>query len=418
MRREVVLRKPSRVAIASLALLGCLTIALQLFSGVIQRSPEESAASDFIVTSLEDDGLGTLREAIFAAAESSVRVRIQLPPSRITLQGPLPPIVHRVEVVIQGVPGRSEIDAAAIGSGPVLDIHAPQSVLKGVSILNAPEQAVLVRNGAFTSTDNHFANCDQGVHTAPDAGRVVIEKSSFEANRVGAFLGSGRGAARIRNNRFYRHAGAAVWAVHNPENNRLSSMLLSVQFNHFEQDRIAIVLGNVPALVEKNQLLHAAESAVYLIGKGAVIRENLIRNGKGVGISADGTEGSIIDTNEIGHNAGMGILVRSSGNAVVRRNRIYNNGYGIAFVFAAGSSPNKGSANLLLRQKLDGIIAIGSSPILERNTVFNSGLAAFRLLDFRPAAGASTNSNPLLDQNIARGNQFDGVVRGDHRSAQ
>jgi parallel beta-helix repeat protein len=408
------LPKGRRLAALGLATMAIAAIAIQWRSSLHAVWHGGEAERQLMVTHTGDDGAGSLREAIFSAAEFPGTIRIQLPPERLTLRSPLPPLTSRAEIVLEGVPGKSEIDASAAGAGPILDFDVPEALLKDILIRNAAGPAVLVRQGKFSSLRNAFVNCDQGLHALGTTSRLTVRDTVFEANRVGLFLGSALPAARIEQSRFVKHTDAAIWAVNAPQSGTLLPQHLSIHGNQFEGDRIALVLGNVASSVEGNEMVNSSEYAIYLLGQGGVVRKNRIRAGKGVGVFADNSSGILIDSNEIDHNQIMGVLIRSSADTLVRGNRVYGNGYGIAFVFAQGGAPNRGSANLLLQQKLDGIVAVGSSPILEGNRVLGSNHAAFRLLDYESPSGARAASRPLLHRNVFDGTRENEIVRGTY----
>ncbi|MGH8699767.1 MAG: right-handed parallel beta-helix repeat-containing protein [Burkholderiales bacterium] len=334
---------------------------------------------------------------------------------RIALQSPLPPLVNAAGVVIEGAAEASEIDARLIGSGSVFDIEAPDSVIRGVHVLNAPGGAILVRASGVRLQDLRLANCDEGLLVAEESDNLVVEQVRFEGNRIGArILSPGRGVI-LRNNRFHGNREVGVSAVRADWAAGAQRGALQLSGNRFQDDRVSLVLGNVAVKVEGNEVLKAREAGIVLIGQGGELRRNRVTRGAGMGVVADATRSAVIEDNEIDNNGTLGILVRSSAGALVRKNRIYDNPYGVAFVLGERAAPDLAVENVVLRQRFDGIIVIGSSPILRHNQMRNSRRAALRILDFVPLEGARVAADPYLEGNSATGNLIDAPVRGEYR---
>src|SRR5262245_58369671 len=110
------------------------------------RSPEMYAGREFRVTSDADDGLGSLREAIVAADRSDVRFRIVIDVEKIKLTTRLPALVNPKGIVVDSGEGGCEIDAALLPECPVIDVAAPESVVRGVRINGAKGEAFLLRD--------------------------------------------------------------------------------------------------------------------------------------------------------------------------------------------------------------------------------------------------------------------------------
>ncbi len=403
-----------RKALAWSAVLAVLVLVQHWVAARRPPPPELRATREFLVTSAADDGTGSLREAIFAAAGAAGRARIRLPAGRILVQSPLPPVVNADGVLIEGVAGSTEIDGSGLASGPVLDIDAPGSLVSGVRITNAREQGIVARKDGLRVARSGFVNCDQGLYVADGVSGLAVDGSTFSQNRVGVWLAGVRGDNDVRNSRFLRHGDAAIWVVRRQVEAPAGRVLVSR--SQFEQDRISLVLANTPVEVENNDFVGARDAAIVLLGQGAVVRRNRIRQGTGVGLIADDTDGVVIDGNEVDHNQAIGILVRSSGDALVRSNRLHANGYGLAFVFGRGRTPNVGAENTILRHTYDGVITIGDSPVLRDNAVLNGSLAGLRILDFYSATGARIASDPLLQRNRVEGNALNTAVRGEYRT--
>lgn len=408
-------RSRNQVAIGSVVLLGMLALLQQWLTNRRPLAPDMRATQEFIVTSAADRGPGSLREAIFGADVAQERARIVLRVNRIVLRSPLPPLVNPLGVVIEAADREVEIDARSLRQGMVFDVDAPDSVISGLQISNAPEQAILARKDGLHILNTKIANCDEGLHAVEGINNLVVDRSSFDNNRIGVWLtGAGSGMI-LRNNRFHAHKDAAIWAVKGSQLATQQAKALEIRNNYFDGDRMSLVLGNTPAVIEENEFVKSGEAALFLMGEGLVVRGNRVRDSVGIGVVANTAQGAVIEANELDHNQALALLVRSSGNALVQKNRVYDNGYGIAFVLGDPRSPSVATENTLLGQHYDGIIVIGDSPIIKHNRALNSSLAGIRILDFIPRVGSRVLANPLLQDNTFDGNKLNTPMRGEYR---
>lgn len=405
---------PARHPFATVLLswLGLLAVSQSWLAQRRPEPPELKAAQTLVVTSPGDDGPGSLREAIFSADRARGRALVEIGVARIALRTPLPPLVNPDGVVIDAPRSRCEIDAAAI-AGPVLDLAAPRSVLRGLRVRHAADQAVLVRSPGARLLGLDLSDSGEGIYVANGVDDVEVRDSVLEANRTGIHLPPGASRVVIAGNRFARHEQAAVWAVSPAALGGAQPSGLELRDNRFENDRIGAVLIHTTFLAEHNELVGAREAAVYLAGAG-VVRRNRILGGAGIGVYADGTDGALVENNEIDRNA-AGILLRDARNTTVRLNRLSANAYGIAIVAGESGSPSVVADNLVLAQRIDGLYVVGSSPVLRGNQVLRSESAGLRILDLVPLSGPRRAADPLLRDNVLWGNRPDEPVRGEYR---
>jgi len=376
--------------------------------------PELRAGAEFVVTSPNDAGPGSLREAIFAADRAQTRARVRIRARRIVLETPLPPLINPEGVVIDAPDPDTEIDARALPDGPVLDLAAPRSVVHGLRIRGAAGSGILVRAPGARLTKVALLDCGVGVQLAEGVDDLVVEESSFEENGTGVRLAAGTSGVSVSQNGFRKHDQAAVWAVAPSPPLRPTAPALVLRQNRFEDDRISVVLINVPAQVEENRFARAGEAAVYLSGPG-VVRRNRIQAGSRVGMYADAADGAQIEDNEFDHNLAVGVLLRQGRGAGVLRNRVYENGYGIAVVFGDRGGPNVVAENLVLSQREDGLYVVGGAPVLRGNRALRNRGAGLRVLDYVPLRGPRVTGDPLLQDNVFQENGSDAPIRGEYR---
>jgi hypothetical protein len=163
--------------------------------------------------------------------------------------------------------------------------------------------------------------------------------------------------------------------------------------------------------VEDNELVGAFEVAVYLIGRGAIVRGNRIRGAVKVGVYGARPIDALVAGNELDRNP-VAILISGAEGTVVRGNRLHANVDGIAAVFDGAGGDNLLAGNLLVGQRHDALLVIGASPLVRGNrALFNQG-AGLRLLDAEAAPAA-----PRLENNVLAGNGVEGPLREAFRAA-
>jgi Right handed beta helix region len=349
------------------------------------------------VTSGGDSGAGTLREALFVAATAPGAARISLDVPKISLLTALPPIVnsHGLRIVVR--PGGSEIDARGLSGGPVLDIAAANVSLEGLAIRNCRDAAVLVRAVHVSLQGATVADCGVGVDVAENAQQLLIENNHFVDDRIGVRFAASSADTTVAANQFSGENEAGVWAVRGEAG--LGAGTVSVHDNRFDDDRSGIVAGNISVLIEQNEISGAQTAAIDLVGAGAVVRDNRVSGGSGMGILAEGAHAAVIEQNELNGLAAYGIMIRGSSDTLVRDNRLYDCAYGMAFVLGEARNPSTAVDNIIIEPRYDGIDVVGDAPILRRNHVLQPHAFALRVEDFQAPDGRKVASAPFLDHN-------------------
>jgi len=377
-------------------------------------SPESAPAAEIAVTSKEDGGPGSLREAIIAAAKNAGRTKIKIKASEIILKTPLPPLVNAQGIDIDAEVSHAVIDATLLSKGAVLDISTPDTHILNLQIKNASGQAILLRESGARIKGVSLSNCTEGIYLVDGVQDVMIEQSRFEANGTGIHLQPDVSRVIVKNNVFSSQRKASVWAVSPKPRDPDTHIDITVRGNSFSRDFQSIVLVHTQGEIMNNSFDSAEESAVYLLGSGSMAKSNRVSNGRRFGFSIDSSSGMVIEENEIDHNAGGGILLKSSDSVNIKRNRLYGNGYGVAVLFGSNANPNTVADNLLLQQKQDGLYVVGVSPVLRNNVVKKSGKAGIRLLTYMKTNGELLGSSPLLERNDLSENADGNIAIGNY----
>ncbi|MBL8270694.1 nitrous oxide reductase family maturation protein NosD [Steroidobacter sp.] len=392
------LSRRSAVSIAVFVLLGVF-VGLGYWYESRQVKPGQIANSPSIdVTSADDRGPGTLREALFKATASAAEVTITLKVPKITLASTLPPFANARGIRLVGAAQGTEIDGDALPAGAVLDVAGTNVTFEGVRIRNCKATGIVLRAERFTLRGADIEGCDVGIDVAENANQIMLERNRFAKNRVGVrFAASNRNGVVVKNE-FSEHRDAGLWAVRSEPDERGSA--ITVRDNRFTKERIGILTANVAVLVERNELLDSREAAMQLMGTGAVARGNRISRGAAMGIVVENARAAVIEENEFDGFAAYGIMLKGSADTLVRANRVHNSGYGLAFVLGVPRNPSSAIENTIIEPKFNGIDVIGDSPILRNNQVVRPRALALKVIDFQPEDGSpKVRSVPFLEGN-------------------
>jgi len=385
-------------AVGLLVALGALVSVSRWYGAALPERSSSATSVELNVTSGDDRGAGSLREALFTADAAPGRARIVLRVTRITVDTPLPPLVNAHGLSIVVAAGGAELDAHGLDKAPVFDVDAAHVSIAGVRIRNCPGTAILVRAGDFQLTGGSIELCDVGIDVAEGVRAVELAHNTFLRNRLGVRFAGASANSRLVANRFSASTDAAVWAVRG-NSGPADTAPIDIRDNLFSQDRVGIMAGNIALRLERNVFGNAREAAVHLLGAGAVVRGNRISGGAGMGIVAENATATSIVDNEIDHVDAYAILVRGSADTLVRNNQLHNCGYGMAFVLGDARRPSTAADNLILAVRYNAIDVIGDSPILRHNRVREARASALHVEDYRPPGAAAVPAHPFLDSN-------------------
>jgi len=356
------------------------------------------------VTSPDDMGPSSLREALFVAASAKGRATVLIVARKLTVKTALPPLMnpHGMRLIAQ--PPGAEIDAQALaGGGAVLDVVGPNASIEGVVVSNCPGAAVLLRAEHFRLRSSAIESCDVGVEVAANAADVLLENNRFTNDRIGLRFAAPNPDTAVVGNTFTRERAAGIWAVRGEAGTPGNA--IQVHDNHFTGNYGGIVAGNIAIVVAHNEFAgNAPDAAVHLIGAGVAVRDNRIAGPAATGIVGENAGEAVIEGNELTRLSAYALMLRNSAGAMVRANRISDCASGMAFVLGDPAHPSTASGNTITEPKLDAIDVIGDSPILRDNQVVRPHALALRVTDYAPAGGPSVRAHPTLQGNNFRAN--------------
>jgi parallel beta-helix repeat protein len=338
-----------------------------------------------------------LREAIFLIAGATGPTTISIEVPTIKLETTLPAFVNSQEVKVVGQAAGVQIDAQALNQGPVLDIAGPNISIEGITIQNCPAIAILVRAVHFRLSSSVIQSCDVGVEVADNASDTLLEHDKFVKDRVGVRFGASGRNSVVASNEFIEDKDAGLWAVRSAPDSR--DEVIGIRDNKFVENGNAIVAGNIPVMVERNDFINSHEAAIHVVGAGATLRGNRIDGGASMGIVGENARGAVIEDNELEGLTAYGIMLRGSSDILIRANRLHNCGYGLAFVLGDPHNVSTAVDNTIIEPKFNGIDVIGDSPNLRRNQVLRAHAFSLHVEDFQPPSGQKVTSKPFLDNN-------------------
>jgi hypothetical protein len=391
-----------------------LGIAAAAQTWLVDRRPQLAdlrPRTEFVVTSADDSGPGTLREAIFAADSADARARIVIRVPEVRLRTPLPPLVNPRGIELATSEARATLNAERLKEGVVLDIQASGSRVENIAVRGASEIAIRIAAAGVSLAAMWIEQSAVGLEILPGSQGLILSDSDFVANETGVQLQPETQDVTISGCRFRDHTRAAFWATRADDPPAGSGNNLLVD-STFDGDAIAIALANSSVRAERNEISRALEVGIFVAERRATLRNNRIREGAGVGIFAASAVGIEIADNEIDHNGSAGVVINSGGAVGLRGNRIHANAFGLIVVFGEPTSPHNITGNMLFGQLHDGVVIIGGSPAFIGNRIVGSGGNGLDILDYLARNGGRRAAQPLLEGTILSGNRADVPVRG------
>ncbi len=395
-----------------LAVIGCALAVRPWMPTSKSSATNDSEQFDFVVTSSEDAGEGSLREVIFRANRAAGRARVTITADRVVLNGPLPPLSNPDGVELIAGHDSIVIRGTNFGARPMFDIVAPASLIEGL-IIDGPSSICIRSAARIVLRRTEVRNCSVGVLVAGRSDGSEITENRFVLNQTGLRIEGSSSAVRVLDNRFLAHSETAIWVGGEIADN---ARPIEIAGNTFDDDRISVLIAGRGTVVRDNIIRTAQEAGIYVGGTDVEVLDNQVNSGGRVGILAEDAQSMTVDHNRVDGNSGVGILVRSGAGNRITQNETHRNGYGILLLFGDSRDPNLASGNVASANRLDGIAVVGSSPVLRANVSSGNRQAGLRIQDWHGASGLVV-SDPLLDMNRISNNGEDRPPRSRFRGS-
>jgi Right handed beta helix region len=407
-----------QVTVAVIAVLLIAVVAMMNWSHRAMR-PGGGLAADEVsvsVTSPDDMGPGSLREALYIAASAKGRASVRIVTRKLTLKTALPPLMNPHGMQLLAQPPGAVIDARALPGGAVLDVVGANTSIEGVVVRNCSGTAVLLRAAHFRMHATAIESCAVGVEVVANAADVLLEDNRFTNDGIGVRFAAPNPDAAVVGNTFAQAKAAGLWAVRGDPG--VSDNVIGIRDNHFTDNHSGVVAGNISIDVEHNEFSgNAPDAAVHLIGAGAVIRNNRIHGTATTGIVAENARAALIEGNELDGLSSYAIMLRGSAGAMVRANRVADCASGMAFVLGDPGHPSTAIGNTIAAPTRDGIDVIGDSPILKDNQVLHPHALALRVMDYAQGVGPGVRAQPSLQGNNFRANTIGTLAAAESTGA-
>lgn len=341
---------------------------------VLECLESRQLLSTFTVTSLEDSGPGSFRQAILNANANPGLDQIAFDTKGATFPvfSPLTPLPDVLDpVVIDGSTEPGFVDRPVVtldGSklttgGNGLEILAGQSTIKSLVITGFPNYGVvLTQNGGNVLQGNYIGVDATGGTAAPNqSGGVIILGS--QNNSIGVPVANGGNV--ISGN------GGTGLTIAGPTPSLTQSVASGNQIraNYLGVDSTGT--KTVPNQGHGIQLIHASANAIGGTGVG---EGNLISGNAGSGISIDGDPSGTPSSSTGGFNRIQGNLIGTSRDGTLP---LGNRQFGVLATASANSIGGTvaGAANVIAYNGADGVAIVGQNiPILANQIFGNAGV--------------------------------------------
>jgi Right handed beta helix region len=375
--------------------------------------------ASFVVTSSQDAGPGSLRDAIIAADRSPSHARIAIRVARIGIESALPALANLRGIDIDAGANEGLIDAEREASGATLQINGPGSSVRGLHIVNAHGIGILVNAPGTVLESLSVSGSKVGVLLGTAARGSILRGSSFEADETALTSDGAIRAVEVSGSTFRANTRAAVWLVGaaDPKAAGASSLRAAIRITDsvFEKNISGVVLANRPLVVQKSRFLDCRDSAILILGGAALIEDNEIRGSGGSALSVTAGRGVALVHNTLIDNPATAIMLRDS-DVSVERNTLRHNGLGIvSMVGNDGPSPVI-RGNLITQSSADALTLIGGTAEVAGNRIMNNQGAGLRTLNL-VLDHDELKVDPRLDANVLSGNGIDAPPPGVYRLA-
>lgn len=406
-------RLPFGLTFGAVAACGLVTLGAAITSRAVHRDTllDGRTSAEFVVTSANDAGPGTLRDAILAADRLSTRCHIIIKVPRIVIESALPALINPRGVELDAAPGAGTIDADRETSGSAIEVKAAGSILTGLHVLHARGYGILIDAADVQLASDTVQDSKVGIMLGAGAAGAVVRSSLLEHDETGLSAEPGIRNVTLASDIFRLDTRAGLWFVGAAAAGRgakpgvgAAEPLIRVLDSVFEKNTTGVVLANEAGLMQKDHFIDN-QTAVTILGGAAEIDGSEISGSQADAVSVISGRSVVLDGNTFVDNKATALMVRDS-DVSVETNTVARNGVGLVLIGGPGGFTPLIRGNRITDNRGDGIMLIGGPLRLENNQLLSNRGAGLRPLDF--VAGATRlEAEPVSHGNVFHANGLD-----------
>jgi hypothetical protein len=415
-------RPPLGLTAGAVVACGLVTLGAAITSRAVHRDAtvlSGRASAEFVVTSAQDAGPGTLRDAILAADRLSTHCQIVVKVPRIVIESALPALINPHGVELEAAPGAGTIDADRETKGSAIEVKGTGSILTGLHVLNAHGYGILIDASGVQLAAVTVQDSKVGIMLGSGASGTIVHDSLLEQDETGLSAEPGIRHVTLANDIFRLNTRAGLWFVGaaapsrgDPPGAAAPPPLIRVLNTVFEKNATGAVLANEACLMQKDHFIDN-ETALTVLGGAATIEGSEIRGSAADAVSVISGRSVVLEGNTLVDNKATALMVRDS-DVSIGTNTVARNGVGLVLIGGPGGFTPLIKGNRITDNRGDGIMLIGGALLLEDNQVLSNRGAGLRPLDF-VAGSTSRKADPRSSGNVFHANGVDVAPTGVYR---
>ncbi|HEX5461160.1 MAG TPA: right-handed parallel beta-helix repeat-containing protein [Steroidobacteraceae bacterium] len=411
--RPVMPRGSRGLLLAATVACGLVLLAAAIASRAIDtHDPQDGrAAARLVVTSADDAGPGTLRDAILAADRLSTHCHIVIESPRIVIESGLPALINPHGIDIEALPRAGTIDAARAAKGPAIEIKSPRSSLAGLHVVHARDYGILVDAPGADLTSVTVTDSKVGILLSAGASGAIVRTSLLQHDDTGIIAEPDIRHITLASDIFRLNTRAGLWFVGAAKARRAArdapaqeEPLIRVIDTVFEKNATGVVLANEATLLRKDRFIDNG-TALNVLGGAAGVEDCEIRGSQADAVSVSSGRSVVLAHNVLVDNRATALIVRDS-EVRVESNTLSGNGLGLVLIGGPGDFTPLVKGNQIIGSRGDGITLIGGGLLLKKNRLLGNHGAGLRPLDLIQGQ-VRIKAAPRLDGNLFRANGLD-----------
>ena len=414
-------RLPLGLTFGAVAACGLVTLGAAITSHTVHRDAllDQSASAEFVVTSANDAGPGTLRDAILAADRLSSHCHIVIRVPHIVIESALPALINPRGVELEAAPGAGTIDADREQKGPAVEVKATGSILTRLHVIHAHGYGILIDASGVQLDSVTVQDSKVGIMLGASASGAIIRASLLERDETGLSAEPGIRHVTLASDTFRLNSRAGLWFVGaaaagrgTPPNAAASDPVIRVLGTVFEKNATGVVLANEASFMRQDHFIDN-QTALTVLGGAATIDDSEIRGSVADAVSVISGHSVVLDGNMLVDNKATALMVRDS-DVSIETNTVARNGVGLVLIGGPGGFTPLIRGNRITDNRGDGVMLIGGAARLEDNQLLSNRGAGLRPLDF-VAGNTRLKAAPRSRGNVFHANALDVAPTGVYR---